>query len=344
MKEKIVKVVPPLLVFIFLLVGTFIAWRFTQDVVRTEVKQRFNHEIQIAKHWMQDRLNLYLPMALGIRIFFETGDGITANEWSTYIQRLKLIDKYPAISSINYIERVREENRDIFVSQLQSDKSLPPNYSSFDIHPRDEKSEYYVVKYVEPFNGHEETVGFDLSSDQKQLELLNSVRDEDPTSTGRVTLITTPGEGFEITLPVYRSGSPPVTIEDRRQALKGFVQVKFAGDKLFQDIFDAVNLINLNFEVFSGLPGKENLLYTQAQPLSTSNQDYRSGMKLSETFEFNNQTWYLVAQDTQDFKLTPSQERLPLIVLGSGLVFSFLFLGIYLYMLKHNNFKSYKDN
>jgi CHASE1-domain containing sensor protein len=106
MKEKVVKVVPLLLVVV-LLVSTLIAWRITQGVVEVEVGNNFNHEVQVAKHWLQDRLNLYLPITLSIRIFFEAGGDVTANEWSTYIHRLELIDKYPAISSISYIERVK---------------------------------------------------------------------------------------------------------------------------------------------------------------------------------------------------------------------------------------------
>jgi CHASE1-domain containing sensor protein len=313
MKKKLTKGLPIFLFFVFL-ISTFIAWNVTQRVIEEEVGKNFNYEVQVAKHWMQDRLNLYLPIALGIRIFFESGDGFTANEWSTYIQRLELIDKYPAISSISYIERVGGQNEDS-----------------------------YVVKYVEPLNGHKDTIGLILSADPKQLELLNRVRDEDPTSTGRVTLITTPEKGFEIILPVYEKGTAPIIVTERRQALKGFVRVEFAGDKLFQDIFDLVDIIDLNFEVYSGLPNRENLLYNQAQTLSISNPDYKPKFMTRETFGLYGQTWYLVATNKPGLKLTPSQERLPFIVLGSGLVFSFIYLGIYLYMLRNTALKDYKN-
>lgn len=311
MKEKVIKIAPLLLIVVFL-ASTFIAWRITQGVVEAETGKNFNHEVRVAKHWMQDRLNLYLPITLGIRIFFEAGDGVNANEWSTYIQKLELIDKYPAISSITYIERVKGKNED-----------------------------NYVVKFVESHDGPMDTIGLNLSTDQKQLELLNGVRDEDPTSTGRVTLITTPEKGFQIILPVYTKGPVPITIEERRQALKGFVRVQFAGDKLFQDIFNLVDLIELDFEVYSGLPDRENLLYDQAQPLSISNPDYKPKYMTRETFEFNGQTWYLVAASKLGFKLTSSQERLPYVILGSGVVLSFIFLGIYLFMLKNNTPRDY---
>lgn len=236
--------------FIVLLVSTVIAWRVTQYVVKTEVKQNFNQEVQVIKHWMQDRLNLYLPIALGMRIFFESSDSVTANEWSTYIQRLKLIDKYPAISSLTYIERIKGNGGDT-----------------------------YLVKYIEP---------------------------------------------------------APVTIAQRRETLKGFIQVEFVGSRLFQDIFDVVDSANLSFEVYSNLPSQENLLYEQGLDYLAVNSNYQPEITTRDTFEFNSQTWYLVATSRPDFKLTPSQGRLPAVVLGSGLIFSFLFLGTYLYMQKHN--------
>lgn len=307
MKKKIVKVAP-FLVFIVLLVSSFGAWRITQNVVNKEIRQNFNREVQVIKHWMQDRLNLYLPMALGMRIFFESSDSVTASEWTAYIQRLKLIDKYPATSSLTYIEW---------------DKSKGENA--------------YIVKYIEPsgaLNENKETVGLDISSDQERLDLFNSVRDEDPTSMGRVTLIAAPQKGFEIILPVYRKGPPPMTIEKRRATLKGFIQIEFAGSRLFQDIFDVVDSTNLSFEVYQSSLSQENLLYEQGLDYSSANSNHRSKTTVSDTFEFNGQTWYLVASTKPRFELTPLQERLPLIVLGSGIVASFIFLGTYLYIKK----------
>lgn len=305
MKEKIIKIAP-LLVFVVILGSTFGAWRVTQSVVNAEIERNFYQEVQVAKHWMQDRLNLYLPMALGMRLFFESSDAVTAREWSAYIQKLKLIDKYPAISTLTYIERVRVGGKDS-----------------------------YLVKYVEPsdaLNESKEAIGTNISLNQTRLDLFNSVRDEDPTSMGRVTLVTTPKKGFDIILPVYRAGPTPVTVEERRAALKGFIQVEFAGNRLFQDIFDTVDASNLSFEVYSNLPSKENLLYEQGLDYSNTTPNYKPEITHSETFEFNGQRWYLAAATKPDYRLTPSQERLPLVVLGSGVIASLTFLGIYLYM------------
>lgn len=309
MKEKVNKIIPHLLFFV-LLASTFFVWRVTQNVVDMEIRQNFNQEVQVIKHWTQDRLNLYLPMALGMRIFFESSDRVTVNEWSAYIQRLKLIDKYPAISSLTYIEWDRSKGENA-----------------------------YIVKYIEPSTAlsvNKEIVGTDIGLNQTRLDLLNSVRDEDPTSEGRVTLITTPKKGFDIILPVYQKGTDPTTIEERRAALKGFIQVEFAGSRLFQNIFDVVDSTNLSFEIYAGLYSEENLLYEQGRDYLAANPNYKPKITASDNFEFNGQTWYLVASARPDFKLTLSQERLPLIVLGSGIAVSFVFLGTYFYIKRQN--------
>jgi len=46
MKEKIVQTAP-FLVFAVLLASTFTAWIFTQRVVKIEIKQNFNQEVQV---------------------------------------------------------------------------------------------------------------------------------------------------------------------------------------------------------------------------------------------------------------------------------------------------------
>lgn len=305
MKENIGKLVPFLVCIVFLICSVG-AWKFSQNVVDAEVKQNFNQEVEVIKHWIQDRLNLYLPMALGMRIFFESSDSVTVTEWSSYIQKLKLIDKYPAVTSLTYIERGSSNGKDT-----------------------------YIVKYIEPsggLNADKEQIGLDLSSDQKRLDLFNNIRDEDPTSTGRITLITAPQKGFDIILPVYKKDTNPTTVQERQLSLKGFIQIEFAGDRLFQDIFNAVDSTNLSFQVYSNTPSEDNLLYEQGLDYLAANPTYKPELTTSDTFEFNGQAWYLVASTKPDFKLFPSQERLPLIVLGSGVVASLIFLTTYLYM------------
>ncbi|MFC1627451.1 CHASE domain-containing protein [Patescibacteria group bacterium] len=304
MKQKIIKTIP-ILIFIVLLTSTLITWKVTQDFTKREARENFQQDFQITKHWVQDRLGLYLPTLLGIRVFSEWSDEVTAGEWSYYIQRLELLTKYPAISSIIYIERVKDKNGDS-----------------------------YVVKYTEPSEGNGELIGLDLGLDPERLSLLNDTRDEDPTSTGTVTLIPYPGEGFEVILPVYGGGSVPETINQRRATLKGFIQAKFEGDKLFKDIFDTVEPFGLNFEVYSSSSNKENLLYDQ-DPESVITDIEADDLKLiviDEAFEFNGQMWHLVASTESGFGLSPSQVRLPWIVLGAGVVISFTLLRIGLYV------------
>lgn len=296
----------PLVVFIFLAICTFFAWKVSKSIVRAEIEQRFNQEVLVSRYWIQDRLNLYLPIVLGIRIFSESSDKITAIEWSNYIRELKLLDNYPAISSLTYIERGSGNAKDT-----------------------------YLIKFVEPMNDvNKKSIGFNLSGDQKRLDLLNSVRDENPTSKGRITLIATPQKGFDIILPVYRKGSPPITIQERRNTLKGFVQVRFEGSRLFQDIFDVIDSINLSFEVYSSAPSKENLLYDRGLDYSAVLPNFHPEISTNKSFEFNGQDWHLIASTKPNYKLTPSQEALPIVVLGGGITFSLIFLGVFLYLNK----------
>jgi len=309
MKQKIIKIIP-FLAFIVLLVSTLVTWRITQNFVKMEARQNFDQDFQITKRWVQDRLGLYLPTLLGIRVFSEWSDEVTAGEWAYYIQRLELLTKYPAISSIDYVERVKGNNGDA-----------------------------YLVKYIEPLEGNEELIGLNLGLDPERLSLLNDTRDEDPTSTGTVTLIPYPGEGFEVVLPVYGGGTIPITISERRASLKGFIKAKFKNDKLFKDIFKTVEPLGLEFEIYSSSSNKENLLYDQnPDNIIADIPDHKKKLRITidEPFEFNGQAWHLVASSKSGFGLSPSQKRLPWIVLGGGIVASFTLLGIGLHWKKHS--------
>ena len=91
--------------------------------------------------------------------------------------------------------------------------------------PAAARSEYFPVFFVEPLEGNEESVGFDLGSDPVRLEALYRARDTGETATTqRIRLVTETGEqfGFLAFVPIYSTGFVPETVAERREKLAGF--------------------------------------------------------------------------------------------------------------------------
>lgn len=87
------------------------------------------------------------------------------------------------------------------------------------------RDEYFPVYYVEPYEGNEAAVGFDLASNETRLKALNfSRRSGQITTTARITLVQETGEqfGFLIFRPVYGKYQPAGTPDGRPARLQGF--------------------------------------------------------------------------------------------------------------------------
>ena len=87
------------------------------------------------------------------------------------------------------------------------------------------REEYFPVFFVEPYEGNEVALGFDLASNPTRLEALNQARDTgEPVATARITLVQEQEDQFAflVFLPVYRNGSPSGTLTHRRENLIGF--------------------------------------------------------------------------------------------------------------------------
>ena len=81
-----------------------------------------------------------------------------------------------------------------------------------------------------------------MSIDPIRREAMDRARDTgDAAMTGKVTLVQEiegPKQpGFLIYVPVYRGGTVPPTVEERRQKLLGFVYSPFRAGDLFNKIF-----------------------------------------------------------------------------------------------------------
>ena len=102
-----------------------------------------------------------------------------------------------------------------------------------------ERAEYWVVDYVEPYAGNEAVFGLDIRTRDGARIAAERARDTGE-ATSHGTLSARAGEaapsyGLVIYLPVYGPG-PFLTRAERREALRGFVNVVLRVDDIFADI------------------------------------------------------------------------------------------------------------
>lgn len=327
-------------IFFVFLISTIVAWKITQSVAEQESKNRFYQSSLNIQSWVQIKLNLYILGAEGLSGLIEGSDNVRRDEWSTYIKKVNLIKDYPGISSINYVEKVENKDKLAFEESVRKDTSLnPKGYPDFNIYPDGERNEYFIVKYIEPLEGREKALGFDLGSESKRLKALERARDSGKaSSTGKIILATTNSPGFGLLIPIYKTGTNLNNLEEKRTNIKGFVYPIFRGSEMFQAVYGKTDLFpNLDFEIYQNDNLTEkNLLYDHDSDLKISQINNQSRLITKETIKIDSQKWVILIATKDGLGLTKSQQLLPTVVLISGLSFSFVFLFLFIHRIKQD--------
>ncbi|MFQ5805257.1 MAG: CHASE domain-containing protein [Phycisphaerae bacterium] len=170
-------------------------------------------------------INLHELESLGA--FFVASQGVERAEFREFVQAF--LSRRPGIQALEWIPRVLDPEREAYEEAARRegllDFQITERASQGRMVRAGQRQEYFPVYYVEPYEGNEAAVGFDLASNPRRLKALNRSRDTgEVVATARITLVqeTANQYGFLVFLPIYQKGAPADSIEDRRANLEGF--------------------------------------------------------------------------------------------------------------------------
>ncbi|MBP9699939.1 CHASE domain-containing protein [Candidatus Woesebacteria bacterium] len=218
---------------------------------------------------IEERMNTNINLLYAARAMFSANESVSRREWKQFVTSLDLSRRYPGVSTVAYMKRVKETDRQEFITEVRGDRTLQENgYPSFTIYPDEQKSEYVVITYVEPLN--ETTakgMGFDFSSEPERAKILEQARDTNtPRLSGVVRAVTTNTPSFYLILPLYIPGASVETPTLRRATFTGTVNLAFRVNELFDSLFTAEEKKRYCIEIYDGQSLQpENLLYKSVQ-------------------------------------------------------------------------------
>ncbi|MBI4357680.1 MAG: CHASE domain-containing protein [Candidatus Omnitrophica bacterium] len=330
--------------FLVALAVTLFMWRYVQNNVEKEKRIKFEALTDGVTALIRDRLEVYIAALYGAQGLLAANQEVESVEWAAYFQNQNLKHRYPGMAAMRLIERVPAERKNEFIQSIKSDPSLlPKGYSDFKIHSLEEhaeysmvKKEYFVVKYVQPYEGNEEMMGLDVSSEAVHLDALERARDTgDLVASGRIALRANGKEAvFLIALPIYRSGMPVSTVSERRAALFGFVDGVFRANDFFAGVFGKKSIYShIEYRVFDGEIVKDDeaedrLLYFSGSEKNLPPSFDQSRFRVSQVVHAAGRVWSLHFWPSPGFGGEPTALNLPQIVLIGGLSLSFLLWGI----------------
>jgi signal transduction histidine kinase/CHASE1-domain containing sensor protein len=255
----------PLLVLALALALTAVAASLVHLEADKRDATRFRKSVDQIETLLRQRLDTQVALLRGTAGLFAADEVVTPEEFQAFADRLDLRYRYPGVIGVGFAQRLRLDEVEDFTRRRRLDAP------DFTVRPPP-TDECVAVALVEPRTEHmAPALGFDLMTDPTRRAAMEQARDTAvPVATARALLLTEVDgrrpPGFLIFLPIYRGGTPPATIAERRAALEGYAYLPFRARDFVEDALDGSDL-QVAIELYDGAAANEDaLMYASPAP------------------------------------------------------------------------------
>ena len=312
----------PWLVLALSILLTVAVTLYASATAERQDRLRFQNLIQRNQGVLQNRMETYVALLRGATGLFSASEDVSREEFRSFISGLELDRRYPGIQGMGFALRVDATWKDAVTAEARRDSD-----PRFTIWPESSFDDLFPIFYLEPLDARNRAaIGFDMYTEPARRAAMERARDTgQPITTGRVRLAQEidgdKQSGFLIYIPVYRRGSSLATVEDRREALAGFVYAPFRGDDLLRGALGSGNP-NLAVEVYAGAPSLGNLLH-RSHPAWIVGPDPR--LTSTERFEVAGSPWTVVYSSLPVFEAGSVRDQVWILLLLGLLTSATLF-------------------
>ena len=293
---------------------------------------------------IQEQFNNYGAAVQSVGNFLYNTEGATRKQFKGFVE--DVLNHYSGLHAISWNPRIPHDQRRIYEISAQRD-----GFKGFQFKekldgkfiPAEFRAEYVIVYYIEPLANNRVAVGFDIASNEKRLATIQLARDSgNITGTEKIILVqeTAKQPGMLLLHPIYKTGVPINTIEDRRQYLEGFsVGVLQVGD-VTQSVLSERDQRFFNLYLYDeSAPKDQQFVYsieeTSTLSNSSANQEhFTKSFHWHTSLSIGQRNWKIIFTPTAAY-LQSSQPWQAWGVLGGSLFLSCLLI---VYMRKSSQY------
>ena len=245
-----------LVLFLGLMLTIFISYQFKQDIEFNE-KRNFESRCEEIKLKIEARLMTHKQMLLSGAAMFDVSDSVSREEWRTYVKRLSLNRELDGVQALGFSLSIKPEQLAEHEKNIRKE-----GFPDYHVKPEGNREAYTSIIYIEPFVGRNlRAFGFDMYSESIRKTAMNWAMDNQNVSlSGKVILLqeesTDIQAGTLMYAPVYQKNKPLDTIEQRRNAIFGWVYSPFRMTDLLHNILldnHDINVGYLHLHVYDGM-------------------------------------------------------------------------------------------
>ncbi len=300
---------------------TIMFWRMVREESYQNASVRFDFQVQEIVTSIKKRLVAYEQVLLGGSGLFAASNEVTRYEWKTYVEKLNIEQNYPGILGIGYSKVILPANKDKFIESVRK-----KGYKNFWIWPEGNRDIYTTIIYLEPFKGRNlRAFGYDMFTNPVRRKAMEQASNEGMTSiSGKVTLVQETDKdvqvGFLMYVPIYKQKAPLYTVEQRRDALLGYVYSPFRMNDLIEGILgEQFNIVDL--VIYDGKnESNKNIMFISNPSDSVSEKHGHPVFILSKKITFNKHSWTLKFTSLPEFNKTIDSEKGWIALIAGGAI------------------------
>ncbi len=208
---------------------------------------------------------------------YAVSDEVTRDEFSRFVA--PILERQTSLRALSWNPVVSLEERETHEAAMR--EAGNPAYrithrsEQGDLVTAPSREQYIVVAIIDPLEGNESALGFDVSSQVTRRLAFERARDTASMSLA-TPIVLVQGEGESTgalgMLPVYRGGSAPLTTELRREAIEGYVVAVVDVERSVMAALANVDMTDFDFNLLGNEPGAEQVELFASESFDASRQ------------------------------------------------------------------------
>src|ERR1700752_1705453 len=316
-----------LLPYLILRIGlcfTVLVYYYFSKLTLEQDQSNFARAVQQIQDQVRLRIETAITLLRSGTGLFAASDSVEAREFERFVQQIELEKNYEGVQGIGFSRRFTAAEKANVIAELKRQ-----GVNDFKVWPDEaQRDEYNAIIYLQPATPQNQlAIGFDMATEPVRRQAMETARDSgNPTASGRVQLIQERAvpdpdkqSGFLIYVPVYRNGASTKTVEERRNALVGFVYSPYR----VGDFLDPVTSENVSFQVYDGADVRHENLLSVAPDEPTE----KPAFSVKRTLEVAGRAWTIAYATKPSFEKLSGRSLLKYTLLAGALL-SLLFAAV----------------
>jgi diguanylate cyclase (GGDEF)-like protein/PAS domain S-box-containing protein len=206
---------------------TYSLWLDAQQDDNKKLRATLEYSADVTANNILSRLNAFQVMMRGVKGYIDGSDSVTADEFHNYVQSLRL-NTHIGLKGVALVKLVTHAEKENHIAEQRKH-----GFRNYKIHPEGNRELYTPIIAIEPYDGdNTKALGFDTSTTLPAQKAMARARDDnDVRISSHFTLVQDKGKpnvhAFVMYLPIYKKSAALNTLDERREAIVGWVDVPF---------------------------------------------------------------------------------------------------------------------